>query len=125
MIIEDDERSGELLKEILATASYEAKVTVDAINGFEHADRHKPDLILLDLKLPLGGGFVTLQKLRVSTRTKNIPVIILTGSKDDKDKRQAQALGVKGYFYKPVDQALLLSKIAEILPGANLQKTSG
>ena len=71
----------------------------------EYADRHieqKPKVILLDLKMPKVNGIEVLQKIRADERTKNIPVVVLTSSKEDPDIKKCYDLGVNSYVVKPL-----------------------
>ena len=71
----------------------------------EYADRHvvqKPKVILLDLKMPKVDGIEVLQKIRADERTKNIPVVVLTSSKEDPDIKKCYDLGVNSYVVKPL-----------------------
>ena len=65
----------------------------------------KPRLVLLDLKLPKMGGMEVLRRLKADPRTRSIPVVVLTSSKEDRDLEECYALGVNSYIVKPVDFA--------------------
>jgi len=72
----------------------------------KHAIRpidYKPKVILLDLKMPKVNGIEVLQRIRSNDRTKNIPVVVLTSSKEDPDIKKCYDLGVNSYVVKPVD----------------------
>lgn len=72
----------------------------------EYSDRqieHRPKVILLDLKMPKVSGIEVLQKIRADERTKSIPVVILTSSKEDPDIKKCYALGANSYVVKPVE----------------------
>ncbi len=71
-----------------------------------YADRdslHPPKLVLLDLKLPKIGGLEVLRAIRADERTRTIPVVVLTSSKEERDRIDGYELGVNGYAQKPVD----------------------
>lgn len=65
--------------------------------------KDRPRLILLDLKMPKVGGIEVLQKIKSDVRTKTIPVVVLTSSKEDPDIRRCYELGVNSYIVKPVE----------------------
>jgi len=82
-----------------------------------YADRQitdKPKVILLDLKMPKVNGIEVLQKIRSDERTKNIPVVVLTSSKEDPDIKKCYDLGVNSYVVKPVEFDAFQKAISEL-----------
>jgi two-component system, response regulator len=73
-----------------------------------------PNLILLDLKMPKVNGIQVLQKIKSDERTKKIPVVMLTSSKEDPDIKKCYALGVNGYVVKPVEFDAFYKAIADL-----------
>lgn len=83
----------------------------------EYAERRiadKPKVILLDLKMPKVSGLEVLQKLKADERTKSIPVVIMTSSKEDKDLQECYKLGVNAYVVKPVVFENFAKVVAEL-----------
>ena len=83
----------------------------------EYADRqfeNKPKVILLDLKMPKVNGIEVLQKIRTDERTKTIPVVVLTSSKEDPDIKKCYELGVNSYVVKPVEFDEFQKAISEV-----------
>ena len=117
LIVEDDRDVAMLLAARVKSAGYEASVAVDGVQGISFAHKQKPDLIILDLMLPAGGGMGVLEKLRTSVDTFLIPIIILTASKDANYKKKALEKGVNAYMEKPYDGAELLNTVKNILEG--------
>ena len=70
--------------------------------GDHHSDQDSPALILLDLKLPKVDGLEVLRRIRADQRTRVLPVVVLTSSKEDEDLRRAYDLGANGYVRKPI-----------------------
>jgi len=115
LIVEDDADVARLLSARLKSAGYEALIASDAIQGVQFAHRQKPDLIILDLMLPAGDGLSVLENLRLSAYSSHIPIIVLTGIKDEDYKNKAMEKGVNAYFQKPYDADELLNAIKDIL----------
>jgi len=115
LIIEDNMDVAGLLNDLLAQNNYETVVCYDGVQGREFAQREKPDLILLDLMLPGGGGFFVLERLSLSSLTRNIPVVVLTASKDKEHRQKAIDMGVTAFVEKPYDNKQLLTIIQGIL----------
>ncbi len=115
LIIEDNADIAELLKDGLSAEGFEVRVCPDAYQGVEFTHRLQPDIIVLDLMLPAGGGFAVLEKIKLSTHTRDIPVVVLTASKDSEHKKHALGMGVVAYLEKPYETKDLANKLREIL----------
>lgn len=76
--------------------------------------RHRPKVVLLDLKLPKVSGLEVLKKLKFDERTRTIPVVVLTSSQEEKDMVESYRLGVNSYIVKPVDFDKFVEAVGEI-----------
>lgn len=123
LIIDDEDDVCQIVKEKFETLGYEVNVAADGAEGFAKTEQAKPDIVLLDIRIPKGeDGLTYLRKLRSyrndnqeeQTRMRKIPVIILTGA-----GATMQALfeleGISGFIEKPFDLTNLQSKIEHIL----------
>lgn len=115
LIVDDEKVWVKMLAMSLGHEGYQIEVAFDAIQATTQAFQLKPDLILLDILMPAGGGLEALKNIRASVKTFSIPVIVLTAKGDKETKEAAEELGVSGYFSKSVDMDELLEKIKEIL----------
>lgn len=115
LIIEDEEDLANIMAKRLRNAGYEVVVTYDGILGLDQANKQLPDLIVLDLRLPGGNGFSVLSRIRKSLRTKDVPVVIQTGNRDEEEKRRVMELGVSAYIEKPYTADTLVNAIIQIL----------
>jgi CheY-like chemotaxis protein len=84
------------------TAARDGAEALTMLLGDHHSDQDSPALILLDLKLPKVDGLEVLRRIRADPRTRVVPVVVLTSSKEDEDLRRAYDLGANGYVRKPV-----------------------
>lgn len=115
LIIEDEADILNVLKKRLSDSGFEVILSMDAYQGVEAAHKERPDLIVLDLVMPAGGGWSVLKNLKASTHTRDIPVIVLTGLKDKKQKERLFSQDIEAYFEKPYDPKELINKIKDIL----------
>ena len=116
ILIVDDER--DIVKALtirLRGAGYEIVTAFDGAQGIFMAHKEKPDLILLDIRMPAGNGFSIAEKLKQSVDTLAIPVIFLTGSPEKNSEEKAMALGARFYVKKPYDPEELLDAIKRAL----------
>lgn len=116
ILVVDDER--DIVKALvirLQGAGYEVITAFDGAQGVFMAHKEKPDLIILDIRMPAGNGFSVAQRLKRSMHTFTIPVIFLTGSPDKSAEEKAMALGARFYVKKPYDPEELLDAIKRAL----------
>jgi len=128
ILIVDDERDivkGLMIR--LQGAGYNIVTAFDGAQGVFMAHKEKPDLIILDIRMPAGNGFSVAQRLKRSMHTFTIPVIFLTGSPEKNAEEKAMALGARFYIKKPYDPEELLDAIKRALekdsePTLNLEE---
>ncbi len=118
LIIEDEKDVAKVLTARLQGAGYTSMVASDGTLGVQSIQREKPDLIILDLMMPAGGGMLVLESLKLYRGKHHTPVIVLTGMKDDEYRRKVEAMGIDAFFEKPYEAEELLKKIAELLQPA-------
>lgn len=100
LVVEDDASLQRILQEALGQSGFLIISALDGQLGLELAQKHKPDLILLDLILPKKSGFEVLKELKKSPETKDIPVIVLTVLAGTADVQKALELGATTYMIK-------------------------
>lgn len=115
LIVDDDESLVRALAIKLRDAGYKVLAAWDAAQAVSQTRRHEPDLILLDIRMPEGGGFSVLDELGHSMKTMDIPIIIMTALEDQEIREQALAYGAVDFFIKPLDMGRLLEAINSTL----------
>ncbi len=115
LLIEDDRDMANVLSLRLKNEGFDITIAVDGYIGLKIAHQERPELIILDLMLPAGGGLATLKNLRISTHTQKIPVLVLTASMDEAQKQRVLDVGVSAYLQKPYDAQELISTIQGII----------
>jgi DNA-binding response OmpR family regulator len=115
LIVEDDldYRTGLGIR--LRAAGYVAVFAADGASAVGTAQRERPDLIVLDLGLPGGDGFVVLERLRAISHLGAIPVIVVSARDPIDVERRALQLGATVFYQKPVDSAQLMHAVKEVL----------
>lgn len=115
LIVDDEPANIELLARRLARRGFEVVSATSADEGIEKAASEKPDVVLMDIKMPVVDGFEATRRLKANEQTRGIPVIALTAHAMQEDRDQAVAAGADEYETKPVDLDRLLAKIQGLL----------
>ncbi|MCX5800133.1 MAG: response regulator [Candidatus Eisenbacteria bacterium] len=115
LIVDDEKDWIQVLAMRLGHEGYKTEAAFDTIQATTQAIQLKPDLILLDIMMPAGGGLEALKNLRANVKTFSIPVIVLTAKGDKETKEAAEGLGISGYFVKTANTVELLAKIKKVL----------
>jgi len=116
LIVDDDSNLRRALKIRLRANHYDTVQASDGYSAIAVAQKEQPNLIILDLGLPAGDGFVVLERLRDSDTLSSIPVIVLTARDPQSNKQKTLQAGATAFFQKPVDNGELLAVIRESLP---------
>ena len=111
LLVEDDEMSRDMLSRRLVRRGYEVVIAVDGREGLDLARSERPDLILMDISLPVMDGLEATRHLKADPETQSIPVIALTAHAMSGDREKALSAGCDDYDSKPVDLPHLLEKI--------------
>jgi two-component system cell cycle response regulator DivK len=117
LIVEDDEMNRDSLRRLLRRRGYDILVAVDGAQGVEVARAEIPDLILMDMSLPIIDGWEATRRLKASPETSSTPIVALTAHAMASDHDRALAAGCDDYDTKPIDLDRLLLKIHALLGG--------
>jgi CheY-like chemotaxis protein len=115
LLVDDEPDNVELLRRRLSKRGYECLAAHNAVDALAIAQAEKPDLILMDIKMPLVDGYEATRQLKSIEGTAHIPVIALTAHAMPEDRQKALEAGADEYESKPVDLQSLLEKIATLL----------
>jgi CheY-like chemotaxis protein len=111
LIVEDNEMNRDMLSRRLERKGYSITMAVDGGAGVERASEEIPDIILMDMSLPVLDGWEATRRVKANPQTRHIPVIALTAHAMTGDRDKAMEAGCDDYDTKPIDLARLLSKI--------------
>jgi two-component system, cell cycle response regulator DivK len=123
LLVEDNEMNRDMLSRRLLRKNYEVVLAEDGESGVQLAHSEAPDLILMDMSLPVIDGWTATRQLKASPRTAAIPVIALTAYAMAGDREKALEAGCDDYDTKPIELPRLLGKM-EALLGADRSETS-
>jgi two-component system cell cycle response regulator DivK len=115
LIVEDNTSNIKLFRELIGIVGYETLEAYDGKQGIEMAKAHKPDLILMDISMPVMDGLEATRILKSDPQTKNIPIIALTSHAMKGDEEKVRAAGCEGYMTKPIDTRNFLKEVRKYL----------
>jgi two-component system, cell cycle response regulator DivK len=115
LLVEDNDMNRDMLSRRLERKGYEILIAVDGKEGVEIAQNQRPDLILMDMSLPVMDGWEATRQLKANPEMRHIPVIALTAHAMSGDKEKALEAGCDDYDTKPVELPRLLEKIEALL----------
>lgn len=116
LVIEDTEDNRRILNDLLTNAGFELFEAADGETGVAMAESHKPDLILMDIQLPVFDGYEATRRIKANPALKHIPIIAVTSYALSGDKQLAVDAGCDGYVAKPFSPRQILAKVREFLP---------
>jgi CheY-like chemotaxis protein len=119
LLVEDNELNRDMLSRRLARKGFDIVTAEDGAQGVEKARSEAPNLILMDLNLPVMDGWEATRQLKSDSATRAIPIIALTAHAMSDDQERAIAVGCDGFDTKPVDLPRLLGKIEKLLATAS------
>ena len=117
LLVEDNEMNRDMLSRRLLRRGYEIVMAVDGGQGVEMAGSELPDLILMDMSLPVIDGWEATRRIKAAEATRHIPIIGLTAHAMAGDREKAIEAGCNDYDTKPVELDRLIAKVEALLPG--------
>ena len=117
LLVEDNAMNRDMLSRRLARRGYEVVIAIDGQQGIDMARAETPDLVLMDMSLPVVDGWEATRRLKSAPETQSIPVIALTAHAMAGDREKAVEAGCNDYDIKPIELPRLLGKIEALLGG--------
>jgi CheY-like chemotaxis protein len=121
LLVEDNEMNRDMLSRRLSRKGFEVVIAVDGQQGVEKAMSESPDLVLMDMSLPVLDGWEATRRLKAASATRHIPIIALTAHAMSGDREKTLQAGCDDYDTKPIELPRLISKIEALL---NAKKVS-
>ncbi len=116
LVVEDQEDNRQILEDLLSSVGYAVIHVADGAAAVAAADRERPDLILMDIQLPIMDGYEATRQIKANPALAMIPIIAVTSYALSGDEDKAASAGCDGYVTKPFSPRQLLAKIREYLP---------
>jgi two-component system, cell cycle response regulator DivK len=115
LVVEDTEDNRRIIRDLLTSVGYEMIEALDGAQGVAMASEHKPDLILMDMQLPVLDGYEATRRIKADPAVAHIPVIAVTSYALSGDEAKTKAAGCNAYVAKPFSPRQLLAKVREFL----------
>jgi two-component system cell cycle response regulator DivK len=115
LVVEDQEDNRQILRDLLTFSGYEITEATDGVEALAAVAKRRPDLILMDIQLPVMDGYEATRRIKADPATSDIPVIVVTSYALSGDEAKARAAGCDDYVAKPYSPRALLAKIREYL----------
>ena len=116
LVVEDQADNMQILRDLLTSAGYELIEAKDGEEGVKVATAERPDLILMDIQLPLLDGYEATRRIKADPALRAIPIIVVTSYALGGDEAKAREAGCDGYVPKPFSPRQLLAKVRKYLP---------
>ena len=116
LVVEDQMDNRQNLRDLLGNAGYELLEAENGVEALAAVARQPPDLILMDIQLPVMDGYEATRRLKADPATKSIPIIVVTSYALSGDETKAREAGCDAYVTKPYSPRQLLGKVREFLP---------
>jgi two-component system cell cycle response regulator DivK len=116
LIVEDREDNRQILRDLLASTDYEIVEAENGVEALAAVAKQRPDLILMDIQLPVMDGYEATRRIKSDPALRSIPIIAVTSYALSGDEEKAREAGCDAYVPKPYSPRQLLAKIREFLP---------
>ena len=115
LLVEDQEDNRQILRDLLASAGYDMAEAENGQEALAAVAQHKPDLILMDIQLPVIDGYEATRRIKADPATRHIPIVAVTSYALAGDEAKTRDAGCDGYIAKPYNPRDLLQKVREFL----------
>ena len=115
LVVEDTEDNRQIIRDLLTSAGYELIEAADGASGVAMAAQHAPDLILMDIQLPVMDGYEATRRIKADPATAHIPVIAVTSYALSGDEAKTREAGCDAYISKPFSPRELLAKVRSFI----------
>jgi CheY-like chemotaxis protein len=115
LVIDDDPDLGRVVRRVLELEGYDVVLSDDGLRGLAAAQRQRPDVIVLDLMMPVMDGYQVLEQLQNDPRTRDIPVVVLSAVALDETRERVEAAGASAFLTKPFEPDQLSRALSSVI----------
>ena len=115
LVVEDTEDNRQIMRDLLSSAGYALIEAKTGAEGVSMAKEHRPDLILMDIQLPVMDGYEATRRIKANPELKSIPIVAVTSYALSGDEEKTRAAGCDGYIAKPYSPRQMLAKVREVI----------
>jgi two-component system cell cycle response regulator DivK len=115
LVVEDTEDNRQILRDLLGAAGYTLIEAFDGAEGVAKASEHRPDLILMDIQMPVMDGYEAARRIKADPALRAIPIVAVTSYALSGDEQKARAAGCDSYIAKPYSPRQMLAKVRELI----------
>ena len=115
LVVEDTEDNRQILRDLLGMAGYDMVEAHDGAEGVAMAAEHRPDLILMDIQMPVMDGYEATRQIKANPELKALPIVAVTSYALSGDEQKTRDAGCDAYIAKPYSPRQMLAKVREIL----------
>jgi two-component system cell cycle response regulator DivK len=116
LVVEDQDDNRRIMRDLLTSAGFDLIEATNGEEGVQLAEKERPDLILMDIQMPVVDGYAATRRIKAVAGLQDIPIIVVTSYALSGDDEKAREAGADGYVAKPFSPRQLLTKIREFLP---------
>jgi two-component system cell cycle response regulator DivK len=116
LVVEDQNDNRRIMRDLLTSAGFDLIEATNGEEGVQLAEKERPDLILMDIQMPVVDGYAATRRIKAVAGLQDIPIIVVTSYALSGDDEKAREAGADGYVAKPFSPRQLLAKIREFLP---------
>ena len=116
LVVEDQKDNRQIIRDLLSTQDYEVAEAENGVEALAAVAKRRPDLILMDIQMPIMDGYETTRRIKADPATNGIPIIAVTSYALTGDEQKARDAGCDDYVAKPYSPRQLLAKVRQYLP---------
>ena len=117
LVVEDSVTQREMITDLLKGSGLSVSIATDGVEALEHIEGHRPDLVVLDIVMPLMNGYEVCRRIKADPKTQNVPVVMCSSKGEEFDRYWGMKQGADAYIAKPFQPTELVGTVKQLLRG--------